>query len=159
MAPLAGHAVAALDQPAVDHQTPAAAGAEDDGEDHRAVRARAVHGFGQGHAVGVVGHAHGTLQPPLQIVMQRKAVQPDAVGVAHQARHRRDRAGHADPDAREALARLRLDRLHERGDGFEQGVVGAGIGPTDSGDDLAVGSDGRGLDLGAAEVDSETQGR
>ena len=157
VAPLAGQAVRARQHPAVDRDAGAGAGAQDHREDDAEAGARAVGGFRQRQAVGVVGQCHRLAQQGHQVLLQRPAVQAGGVAVLHQAA-RRQCARRADADAERAVARA-AGRVGERGDGLQRGAVvalrrGHALAP----DQAAGGVEHHGLDLGAAEVDAECVG-
>ena len=104
VAPFAGDGVGAGQQLAVDDDAAADAGAEDHAEHHPGADARAVDGFGQGKAVGIVGDAHLARQQLLQVLPERPADQTGRVGVLDQAAHARFRTGDADADTRHRTA-------------------------------------------------------
>src|SRR5690606_1397706 len=82
--------------------------------------------------------------------------QPDRVGILDQAGCRRDRAGNADAD-RPGLAGLRLRSLDEVADRRHRGtVVAARRGNAAPRPDRAVVGQRDGLNLGPAEVNSDT---
>ncbi len=159
MAELPGHRVEALDGEPVDAEATAAAGAQDHREDDPRAGPRAVHRFGKGQAVSIVGEAHGTAKCAAQVFVQGAAVQPGAVGVADQPGLRRDRAGDSDPDLLDAHARLPLGFLDQLAHLFDGPVVVDQGGLADAGQERAVRIDGGRLDLAAAEVDSDADHR
>src|SRR5262249_40071137 len=85
VAPLAGDRVRPGEDPAVDDDAAAGPGTQDHAEDDAGSRARAIARLGEGEAVRVVREPQGTMEQALQILAQRAAVQPDAVGVLDHA--------------------------------------------------------------------------
>jgi hypothetical protein len=154
VAPLAGDAVGAVDQAAVDHEAAAATGAQNDREGDLGARRGAVDGFGQGQAVGVVGQANVAPQRGGQVLAEGAAVQVDGVGIAHDPGGGRDRAGQADAHRADA-AGLLFDPGDQITDRLDRGVVGSRIGRPDAGQIGARGIQGGGLDLGAAKINAD----
>ena len=70
MPPLAGDALAAVQDPAVDDDASADPGAEDDAEEDAGPASGAKAGLGEGEAVGVVGHLHPAAEIGGQVVEQ-----------------------------------------------------------------------------------------
>ena len=156
MAPFAADGVDALDEAAVHHDAAADAGAEDDAEDHLRAGAAAVHGLGEGEAVGVVGDFHRTVEDAGEVALQVAAVQPGRVALGDVAGAAVDRAGDADADALDAGARFALEPLHQPADGLEAAlVVEARGGDAGAGALGAVGVEHDAFDLGAAVVETQ----
>ena len=102
VAPLPRDRVGARHHATVHHKPAANARAEDHAEHYGQARRRAVGGFRQREAIGIVREPHRTAEPRGQILRQRTAVQPCRVGVLDEARGGRNHARHADPDSRVA---------------------------------------------------------
>jgi hypothetical protein len=99
VAPLAADAAGTVDERAVEDE-PAAATRADDHAEHRArAGARAIDGFREGKAVGIVGEADRPAELRLEIALEWPAIEPCGVGVLHEPTRRRQRSRHADADA------------------------------------------------------------
>ena len=157
MAPLAGDALAAVQDPAVDDDAPADPGAEDDAEEDAGPAAGAEAGLGEGEAVGVVGHLHPAAEIGGQVVEQGAAVEAGGVGVLQGPGAGVQHAGGADAQDLGPVPGLGGQPVHQLGDAPAHPVVA----------EVAVGGHpqpaqglkgvGRGqhdaLDLGAPQVD------
>src|SRR5262249_60247489 len=96
--PLAGDGVRPGENATL-HDDPASRpGAQDDAEDDASARAGAVTRLGEREAVRVVCEAQGTVEQSLEILSERPAVQPDAVGVLDKPRRGRKGTRHPDAD-------------------------------------------------------------
>jgi hypothetical protein len=108
VAPLARQAVEAIEDVAIHHQPAAHAGAQNHSKHHFGVRKLLFHhaqaGFGQGKAVGIVGHLHADAEQLFQVGLHGLAVEAAGVAVFEQAgaRHQCARRGH--PQAGGAVA-------------------------------------------------------
>jgi len=76
----------------------AAAGAQNDTEDHAKSRSGTVGRLTEGEAVGVVFNAHLPRQRLRDVTIEAVSVQRDGVRVLHPAGGRTDDAGDADPN-------------------------------------------------------------
>jgi hypothetical protein len=123
------------------------------------VAPRAVDGLRQREAVGVVGHPHLAIEQRAEVAMERVADQLGRVGVLHEARGGRDRAGDAYADAR-VRAERGLGLAHQPGDRLQDRGVGAARRRAAAPEELrAVRPDRDRLDLRAAKVDADAQSR
>ena len=157
--PFAGQAVRPDQQPAIDDDAGAHAGAQDCREHHGRAGAGAVGRLRQRQAVRVVGDAHRPPECERQVVRQRPAVQAGRVGVLDQA-FAGGGAGRADAHAARGQAQVGLGPRDQRGDSGERGAIVAGRG----GDALAPQAGAMrvehdGFDLGAAEIDADGRRR
>ena len=84
MPPLASNRVGAGQNPAIDDNAAADAGAENDAEDAGRSGGSAIDGFGKSETVGIVGQPHFALQHGLQVAAQGLADQAGRVGVLDQ---------------------------------------------------------------------------
>ena len=157
VAPLAGDPVGAIQGPPVHHDAGADPGAQDHPEHHRRPLPGPIHRLGQGKTVGVVGDAHLAAQQGLQVVLQRLADQAGGIRVLDEAAHPRQRPRRADPH-RAPPAGLALDPLDQPHHRRQRGrVVALGRRHPVPGELLPRRAEGDHLDLGAAEVDSDTE--
>lgn len=81
MAPFAGNAIGSVQHLAINDDTAAYAGTENNAEDTVFASRRTVAGFGQRKAVGVVGQPHFALEQCLQVAFQRLADQAGRIGI------------------------------------------------------------------------------
>ena len=106
MAPLAADAARPVDERAVEDESAAAAGAEDDAEHRARAGARAVDGLRQGKAVGIVGEPHGPARDaPRGRAANGRPLSQVELAFCTQPACRRQRARHADADAARAAPR------------------------------------------------------
>ena len=153
--PLARDGVGAGEGAAVHDDAAARAGAQDDAEDDARPRPGAVTRLGEREAVRVVREAEGAVEEALEILAERAAVEPDAVGVLDEAGGGRERSRHPDADPRR-LAALALEPLDQRGDrGQGRRVAVAGRRDAAAAALAPVPVERDGLDLRAAEVDAD----
>ena len=155
VAPFSADVARPVDEPAVEHQSAAAARAQDHAE-HRSGTGRcAIDRLRQGKAVGIIGQADRAAQMGFDIARERLAVEPRGIGVLHQAARGRYRARHADADAA-ARAGLCSSLAHHVADGAQRRCV---VVPRRRdamlGHDCAIGSERHAGNLGAAQVDAE----
>src|SRR5690606_17890783 len=92
-APFSGKAAVRVDEPAVNDEPAADAGAEDGSEDDAMTAPCADSGFRDGKAVGIVGDHHRQLKRFAQIILYAAAVQAGNVGADGSPRIRVDDAG------------------------------------------------------------------
>ena len=100
MPPFAGNAVPAIINAAVERDSSATAGPENDSENNMLARARAVGRFGNGQAVGVIRAPHLAPQRAAQVFVERFSIQPGRIRVFYQAGLCGDCAGNADSNGR-----------------------------------------------------------
>ena len=112
VSPLAGDAVGAGEDVAVDDDARADAGAEDDAEHDCCTCRCAVRRFGKREAVGVVADLHLALQQGFEVLQDGLAVEHDRVGVLEAAGCAGERAGRADAE-RAALAKFRFGVVNQ----------------------------------------------
>ena len=156
MAPLAGDAVGAFDEAALDRDAAADAGAQDRAEHHLGPGGRAVDRLGQGEAVGVVGETDLAAERGHDVAVERLAVEAGGVGVLDQPRRRRQRARHADPD-RGLRAGLVLEAQDHVAHGADRRlVIGGGRLGAVAGRQAAGLVEHGPFDLRAAEVDADS---
>ena len=163
VAPFAGQPVGALQDAAMHGNARAGAGAQDRREDHLGACAGAVGGFRQRQAVGVVGQPHRLPDRRLDIGLQGPAVQAGRVAVLHAAigpAGARRAQAHGDGQAR----REPLRHLPSRSDLVRHGLHRPGVVARRGGDPLApdfaaLRVEERALQLGAAQVDAQAEGR
>jgi len=141
------------------HHAAADAGAEDHAEHAVGTRSGTVGRFRQREAVGVVGDSYCPVQRTLEVFLQRLAVEAGRVAVLHAPAGRRNRAGCADADAA-AFPQFVFDLVDQcghRGHGCKVIVL---RGRHAAAQDFAAPAIERDeFDLGAAEVDAETERR
>lgn len=155
MPPLAGNAVAAAHDLAVDDDPAAHAGAEDDAENVVGAGSGAVDRFGKSETVGIVGQPDFTLEHGLQVAAQGLADQAGGIGVLDQAAMLRFGTRNADPDAA-ALPELLLARFDQTGHRHHGGhIVALRGGDAPAQQRLARVVQRDDLDLAAAEIDAD----
>ncbi len=157
--PLAGNAVGAFDQMAIEGDAAAATGADDDGEYALGALGRAIERFGQGQAVGVVSQLDRPAERRFHILMKTTPVEIGRIGVAHDAGPRRGRPRRTDADSHVTQRRVLLpgfrlgppDQVLDQRNGR---VVIAGVRLAVARQELAIGGQRRRFDLRAAEIDA-----
>jgi hypothetical protein len=155
--PFTGDRIGADDDPAIDDDTATNPGAEDHPEDACASRCGAVARLGQRKAIGVIGEAHRTPERRFEVAAERAADQPGRVGVLDEAGARDERPRNTDPDRR-AAAELRFDAVHQgRHRRDRAGIVARRGRDPPARMEAAISVDGRGFDLGAAEIDADAK--
>ena len=155
MAPFAGDAVAPGHHPAADRDAGAASRADDDAEHQVEALARAIRRLRKGEAIGVVGQADRPSENPLEVGLQRLAVEVRGVGVADQPVGGRGRTGDAGADAGVPGSRLTLGLGDQLANGLQAGLVAARRWNPHTGLEAALGVERRRLDLGSAEVHAD----
>ncbi len=133
MPPFAGNAVPAIINAAVERDSSAAAGPENDGENNMLARARAVGRFGNGQAVGIIRASHFARQRMAQVFVERFSIQPGRIRVFYQAGLCGDCAGNADSNGRRP-AEFFFNPLH----GFRNGTHRAFVVEPRRGDTMTV---------------------
>jgi len=142
-----------LEDAAVHDDAAASAGADDHAEHDVGALRRAIDGFRQREAVGVVRESHGALERRREIAVQRFADQPGGIRVLHQSRGSRYRTRHADAD-RARAAELSLKGRDKVTNGAEcRGVITARSWHSKS-EELGRAIEGDAFDLAAAKVDT-----
>jgi hypothetical protein len=111
--PLARDRVRPDDESPAENDAASHPGAENYAEDRLHRSCRAVGRFRQSKTVGVIGQTHRAGELGLQVLLQWAADQPCGVCVLDNAGNRRNRPGHAEPDARRSADR-HLDLADER---------------------------------------------
>jgi len=155
--PGAGDAVASIQNAAIDGNAAAASRPQDHRKHDVLTRTRAVRGFGNSQAVGVIRAAHLAMQRVAQIAVKRLANHPCGVGVLHCVGDARNCAGDGNADRRAAM-KLALDQF----DAFLDRAHGAIVIMPRRGHAMAVkfaavGLEGDEFDFGAAEIDADTK--
>ena len=85
VAPFTSGVVRAGYQPAIDHNSAATTGSENDAKNRSHSRTCAIMGFGKGEAVGVIGDPHRHADAPFKIDVKRTAIEPNRVSVLGQS--------------------------------------------------------------------------
>ena len=122
MPPLAGDAVGAGQDMAVNDDAGTSAGADDDPEYHRRTGSGAIRGFREGETVGVIADPQLALQQGLQVLKNRLAVEVHRIGVLEQAGGPGNGARRADAD-RSNLPERSLRLMHQIGNCLQRAGV------------------------------------
>jgi len=154
VAPFAADLVDSLDGASAHDHSAATAGAQDRTEHHLRAGPGAVHGLGERETVGVVLHADRAAQHAFKVLVERLVVEPNAVGVTHQARRGRQGARHAHAHPGPRRAGVLFDERDNLADRFQSLIVVARVGESDAGDHLTVVGQSRGLDLRTPKIDA-----
>ncbi len=156
MAPLAGDGVGAHQRSSIDDDTAADAGTQDHPENDSRLGGRAVDGFGQRKAVGIVGQANRSPEGSGKVLVQGLADEPGRVCVLHQAAVGRNGTRHTDPNAA-AVADPSFELLDQGNDRGKGPVIVflRGLASLSEYDGAAVIKDGS-FDFCAAEINAYT---
>ncbi len=134
---------------------PPVPGSNNDTKHHRRSGRSSVGRLGQRETVGVVAESQWLSDESLQILMQRFAVEPDRVGVLHQAGRRGNGAGDANAN-RAGLPELTQEGCCQvRNDAKGCIVVAARCRYSAAQTHVSLIIQGEGLNLGAADVEAD----
>ena len=125
MTDFGGDALIACMHMSSDRKPAAMAGADDDAENRVRILARAVDGFGNRKAIGIIGKPHVAAERCLKIAPERLAVQEHGIGIAHDAGARIGASGNTDADRPLFACRL-LGRRDKFLHGTDTGIIAAG---------------------------------
>jgi len=128
MAEFPRQAVPPLQHAAIHHDARPGAGAENDAEDDVRPRGRAIHGLGEGEAIGIIRHAHLAPQQGGEVAVESLTVERIGAGVLHQPGRGGDAAGYPHPHRGPAAGFL-LRLGHHRRDAAQRRLITGGGGP------------------------------